>query len=391
MIALNPLKQMKQLLLTEVNKIIKKKTTNNENNSLEQLYFKIMPMDEILSDDIICSIIPYLSGSNMYNKLPCVNKHFQYIFKNYPVLFRNYIMRLPLYINKSLHCIISHKLNRIELYQDKSNIIKTDKEHCIYFEIHSINDLNKYCPFKWDEINKWHFVIGSVNKNTDNNNNNNQWQQIIHEIISQCIPFVTSLKIENISSETKLMNNKIIDLSLLSKFNLVKYINFPSNEFIELFLNYNNQSNEILRNILYLDLIRVNDNAIKILKQLKKLLVLKLQFDDDTLDDDNLAMISINGRPITPRIKLNENIIEFPSTIEFLIIDGFHFFQSDHVLNFKYLSNLIALTFTNSTFEQWMTNFSEDIDNDIIQNTINNHILWPINDNNIQCVFKIYG
>merc|ERR1711933_481974 len=85
-------------------------------------------------------------------------------------------------------------------------------------------------------------------------------------------------------------------------------------------------------------------------------------------------------------IKPKKYIIKFPETIEFVTIDGFYFFGSEHVLNFQNLPNLIAVSFRNSTFEQWMTNFKEELDNDIIRNTINNHILWPINNDNIQCV-----
>ena len=199
----------------------------------------------------------------------------------------------------------------------------------IFFEIRSIDDFNKYCPFKWDQIHKWHFVIGSVKnaiiyQTTRSDqiiiNQYNPWQQIIHQLILQCTPFITSLKVEireDHYSSNNLMPTQIhmqiphqhlsqthqhLDLSLLSNLNLLRYINFPSNEFIQSFLNYNNKCNEILRNILYLDLIRVNDDTMKILKQLQKLIVLKLQFEDDTLEDnDHPAIISINGIPSTSR------------------------------------------------------------------------------------------
>ena len=457
LIALNPLHQLKQLLLDEVNKITKNKIKENRKYSKEQphheysnyetnisltsLYFRVMPMDEILSDDIICSIIPYLSGSNMYNKIPVINKHFNTIFKNESTLFSNYTIRLPLYINKSLHVCISHKLNRIQLSQNAkdsllTSIIKQDK-HCFPFVIHTIDDLNKYCPFIWDQIHKWHFMVSPFKNGSTiyhQQTTSNPWQHnLLQQIISRSKHYITSIKIElkmqksrhdylssnphqnNINhDDIDTMNNmipssqqdlpssllKTVDMTLLSNLNGVRYINFPSNEFIETFSNFNGQCNEILRNLLYLDLIRVNDITGDILKQLTKLLVLKLQFDDDAMinnpeqEQENQLMLSVNGRPITPLSGHNNNnnnnnkkyVIEFPSTIEFLTIDGFHFWGSEHVLNFKHLSNIIAISFRNSTFEQWMTNFSEDIDNDIIKNTINNHILWPTDQNNIQCV-----
>ena len=56
LIALNPLQQLKQLLQNEVNRI------KHNTLSLHKLYFSIMPIDEIFSEDIICSIVHYLSG-----------------------------------------------------------------------------------------------------------------------------------------------------------------------------------------------------------------------------------------------------------------------------------------------------------------------------------------
>eukprot|EP01084_Bolivina_argentea_P050489 92865_1 len=160
-IALNPLQELKQLLLDKVKKLHthyqKQKHHNdkhsdiiqssrnslsltfseNKNNrrhnkngskrhsristlSLNELYLQIMPMDEIFSDDIICSIISYVSGSNMYNKIPCINKHFNFIMKNYPILFSNYTMKLPLHTNKALNVFVSHKLRLVELSINKN-------------------------------------------------------------------------------------------------------------------------------------------------------------------------------------------------------------------------------------------------------------------------------
>ena len=205
-----PLSELKKLLLNKLSKLEKKnkenddhdidnaeKQNNNDNSctisglhknksnlSLHSLYFNSYPFDEIFNDDIICSVIQLLSGSNMYNKLMVINKNFNRIMKENPILYQQYKIQVALSddiwseLTQKLYINISHQLQCIEISSNLQHTfvyntaiplnsknapeptVPLTNANCNNHNIiiDSVDAMTNKCPFMWYAIKKWQII-----------------------------------------------------------------------------------------------------------------------------------------------------------------------------------------------------------------------------------------
>eukprot|EP01084_Bolivina_argentea_P142503 250344_1 len=208
-----PLPELKKILLNKLSTLQTKTNEQNGNNnivkdnsvSLHSLYFNSYPFDEIFSDDIICSVIEYLSGSKMYHKLPQINKNFNKLMRGNPNLYQQYKIQVTLSDDmwsnntKKLYINYSHQLQIIEISTTLQHSLpcnsliplnskiapdqsRTNDSNYNTFIIRSVDDMTKKCPFVWYGIRTWQIIthLSDYDHNTllstppiNNNNNNN--------------------------------------------------------------------------------------------------------------------------------------------------------------------------------------------------------------------------
>ena len=160
-----------------------------------------------------------------------------------------------------------------------------------------------------------------------------------------------------------------------------------------------------IKNLLYLDLVETAHSAtFEILRELKQLLVLKLDLSDTTIRsqmpdvvtigtsnvvDSNHSIHSGNGRD-GHNDQENQWLIAFPMNLEYLHLSNFSN-ASQHVLNFNECRSLIAIVFKDSKI--YRPELSHYDNPNVIGNewngayrSIENCIIWPPSQYSVGCV-----
>eukprot|EP01083_Nonionella_stella_P061215 159579_1 len=188
-----PLRELKKLLLDKLCKLKEThaneppETTHQETDdspSLHTIYFNSYPFDGIFHDDIICSVVQYLSGSDMFGKLARINKNFNKIMRENPILYQQYKIQVTLlddtWLNTTnkLYINISHQLQRIAISStmqppfpyntaiplnsniapEQSALAGNTSREVQPLIITSVEDMTRQCPFMWYAIRKWHII-----------------------------------------------------------------------------------------------------------------------------------------------------------------------------------------------------------------------------------------
>ena len=133
---LSVLEEFKNVLLRKLNRY------NRNDGALNQIYFRVMPLDKILNDDILCSIFRFLPFGAMYGTLSVINRHFRHILTHYASLYCAYRIRLNYCGGRdAMYLKVCHRTKTIHL----SHIRETEK----WIEIRSAADIESKCPFFW--------------------------------------------------------------------------------------------------------------------------------------------------------------------------------------------------------------------------------------------------
>lgn len=305
------LDESKQLLLSKLEDIDPNEKTVNK------LYFKVIPLDVIFPDDILCKIIQYLSINFMYNKLFAINKHFNDLMNHNSILYQQYIIKLK-FCSKidTLYFSISHPTKSINISHFMEN------HH--YFAVQNKSDIDSNYPFIWYCTRKLHIIPTTIFStkihNSDNRGtHNNGIVNILKKIVSNAKSLEINDEFQDIKSDKLWMDWISLDelFHIHSISNALIYSNL---------LNYN---------LKYLDLTGSKSHGPKILNnklsQLNGLLALKIDVNN------TLGMIYSN----------QIQILSFPINLEFLQIENFNYYSTtnNYILNLSQCDKIVAIAF----------------------------------------------
>lgn len=365
------------LTLQEIQSLLLNKLNNIDPNQqrLNHMYFKIMPIDIIFSDDIICAIIQYLSINFMYNKLFVINKHFNDLMRSNPILYQQYIIKLK-FCSKinTLYFNISHSTKSINI----SHFMENEN----YFPIQKPMDITSKYQFIWFCTKRLHIIPTTIFSTTLYNEqqatNNNGVVEILKRIISNAKSLEINDEFQNIKSDKLWMDWLSLD-ELFHIHSISKDLIYSS------LLNHN---------LKYLNLTGNRTRGPTILSQkllqLNGLLALKIDIN--------------NTFPFSNKV----TIISFPINLEFILIENFNYYSTsnNYILNLSQCKSIIAISFKQVKNRKYILNNQDNpwsfarylYDNNKTKKRENNKydilslcqcVEWPLNDSpirNIGCL-----
>eukprot|EP01083_Nonionella_stella_P087312 242833_1 len=359
----------------DTNSVDSNPNPNHRNPPLNHLYFKIIPLDRILSDDILCSIIQYLSCNSMYNTLFLINKHFNELMRSYgSSLYQSYQIKLKYCCKLSaLYLNVSHNTRCIH--------VSHFMENQYYVPIQSLQDIETHCPFFWFCTKRLTIIpttIFSTKCFTESSINNTGIREILQKIVSNAKSLHIDDEYEDDHSDKSWMNLVSLDS--------VFHIHSISKDLI--------YSNVLNSNLLYLDLTGRKSNGIHILshalQRLDGLLALRIDIYNTLGMLDNEAY----------------SVITFPKNIEFLQIENFNYYSTYHTLDLSQCKQIIAVCFKENKRRKYVLNMETNpfsIAMDLYHkrsNTTPKHgneeqqellsvcecVRWPMDDYHVECL-----
>lgn len=332
---------------------------------------------------------------------------------------------------------------------------KHNSKYNINFEILNLDDMNKKCPFIWYCIKKWHIISTSINANrlyshnlyqyynnkrvdrvnriyysndfsgyvspTDslnadttptyrsnrrssffnNNDNDNMYNNtktssrmdiltennsIMKQLLDKAAVHIKSIQIDNI-------NNRSSKRALKNFFWLNKLFHIQSiSDYVGNFYS--------IKNIQCLELIQINNTnnnnnkAFEILRELKQLLVIKLDLSETmypTIPKRELRRNSNSDNEINnDDNEEKEWLITFPINVEYIQISNFSN-SSNYVLNFCECKHIISILFKDSKIFEWditsyYTKQYQSKTNNTSYRQIENCFIWPNKLHPIECI-----